>query len=137
MGRGSRGMAWTLALAVYPAAVYWLFYVPVLLPRLPEWTSIPVLLKAAVVVPYVVLIAMTAAGSTWRQAMLRSAVATLGAFLFQWHGAAVGAPSLHHPDLDEAGIWALRAGIWWASLSVAMLLVGIMTGAREREAPGS
>ena len=84
------------------------------------------LLKAAVVVPYFVLIAMTAAGSTWRQGSFRSAVATLGAFLFQWYGSAAGAPSLHHPDLGEAWIWALRAGLWWACLFVAMLLVGFV-----------
>lgn len=123
MNPRTRSMTLTLAVASYPAVVYWGVYIPLIVPRLASGAGIPTTMKVLLVVPYVAVLAMAAYGATWQQVLRRSGSVTLANLTFQCIASRSGAPSLSHPDLDEPLIWAFRGALMWALLFAYMLIV--------------
>jgi hypothetical protein len=120
MNAGKRGIALFLLMLAYPAFAYWVIYVPLIVPSLKRWHSIPLIIAVPLIGGYVVLIAVNGEASRWRGVIAKGAAGSAALLLLQWHAGRLGAPAFSHPDLDLPVIWAIR------SLSVALAFWSVM-----------
>jgi len=109
MKASKRGIGLFLLMLMYPAVAYWAIYVPLIVPSLERWHSIPLTVVVPLIGGYVVLLAVNGEVSTWRGVAAKGVAGAAALLLLQWHAGQIGAPAFSHPDLGIPMIWAIRS----------------------------